>query len=187
MRITGGTHRGRLLQSPKTMVIRPTADKIRLAVFNMLEARGLLQDAVILDAFCGTGALGLEGLSRGAAFAIFMDNNKASLALAQKNAAALGLMPQAQFIFSDATKPTQRAENIAPATLVFLDPPYRKGLLPPAITALKAHGYVAQKAMFLLECERDCTPDHSLPRGYEALVIKDYGDTRIVLAQSHSG
>ncbi len=89
MRIVSGRHGGRRLQVPKNNKIRPTSDKIRGAIFNMLSAREAIDDAHVLDGFCGTGALGLEALSRGAAQALFIDTSKASLSLARENVSAL--------------------------------------------------------------------------------------------------
>lgn len=156
MRITGGTHRGRILLSPDNNMIRPTADRARLAIFNMLDSRGVLQNAPVMDVFCGTGALGLESLSRGATHATFVDMAKPSLDLAQKNAQALKLSSQCQFILADAVQlPACIGTS---ATLVFLDPPYGQDLLSPTIARLIAGRWLAPHAMLVAECGQDETP-----------------------------
>lgn len=180
MRITGGTHGGRILQSPKDRSIRPTSDKVRLAIFNMLNARGLVAEAVILDAFCGTGALGLEALSQGAASAIFMDKNKSSLDLARQNYTALA-MGGGHFILKDATKPAVKPETVPTATLVFLDPPYHQSLLPPAIQGLCDGEWISNDAHIVIESETSFDPGLLAPFGCEMMWMRDYGDTRVAL------
>ncbi len=180
MRITGGTHGGRILQSPKDRSIRPTSDKVRLAMFNMLNARGLVDNAIILDGFCGTGALGLEALSQGAASAIFMDKNKSSLDLARQNYAALS-MDGGHFVLKDATKPGARPEAIPEASLLFLDPPYAQGLLPPAMEGLSTGGWMTKDAHIVVESEISVDPALLAQGGYEMMWMRDYGDTRVAL------
>lgn len=186
MRITGGTHRGRILQSPKDSAIRPTSDKVRLAVFNMLESRGLVRDAAVLDAFCGTGALGLEALSRGSLCCTFMDKNRGSLELAKANFAALKMGAKENFVFGDAAKPgAVKVENgVNPAaSLVFLDPPYNKNFLQQSIPALFACGWIAAGAWLVMEAEKTFDPAclASIPVSVD--MVRDYGDTRIMLGQ----
>ena len=155
MRIVAGRHRGRRLQAPAGRNIRPTADRLRETIFNILMHSGWgpdggdpVTDAVVLDAFCGTGALGLEALSRGAATAWFLDLNAAALATARRNAALLGERDRTRFLRGDAMRPP---EAKARATLAFLDPPYGGGLGPPAIAALAAAGWLAEDAVLVLE------------------------------------
>lgn len=186
MRITGGTHGGRILQSPKDRAIRPTSDKVRLAIFNMLNARGLVDGAVVLDAFCGTGALGLEALSQGAAAAIFMDKNKSSLTLAKENYEALK-MQGSDFILKDATKPGEKPQKIQAANLVFLDPPYAQGLIAPALDALAENGWLANDTHVLMESEISFEPALLSNLGYAMILSRDYGDTRIALLERTQG
>lgn len=182
MRITGGQYRGRLLQSPKDSTIRPTSDKVRLALFNMLESRGLVRDAAVLDAFCGTGALGLEALSRGAFCCTFMDKNGGSLSLAKANFAALKMDAKESFVLKDAAAPgAYGGEN--PANLLFLDPPYHKNLLQQSIPALLAGGWAAPDATWVLEAESSFDPVALIPLGFAVEMARDYGDTRVILAQ----
>lgn len=155
MRIIGGRWRGRALVAPAGEVTRPTADRVRQALFDSLlhapwAGRAAVDGASVLDAFAGTGALGLEALSRGAARAAFIERDRAALAALRANAAALGA--EARIIPGDATRPP-RAE--VPCGLIFLDPPYGGDLGPRALAALRAAGWVAPGAIALLEIGRD--------------------------------
>jgi 16S rRNA (guanine966-N2)-methyltransferase len=178
MRIIGGTARGRQLKTPVGQDIRPTSDKVRLAIFNALFSRAGVVDAVVIDAFCGTGALGCEALSQGAARCLFFDIAKTSLNLAKENAAALGFSDRADFFLKDASKLGDRPETVLPASLIFLDPPYRKGLVPLALSALKDGGWIKQGAIVVIETEKDCTP---LTLAAESLFDKTYGETRVTM------
>ena len=180
MRITGGAYRGRLLASPKDKTIRPTSDKVRAAIFNILAARGLVDGACILDAFCGTGALGLEALSRGASCCAFMDKNRYSLALAKQNFAALKIDAQHYFALADAAQPGTRPDAVPAASLVFLDPPYNRDFIPQSLPALASGGCMDDGAHILVESEKAFTPQ-SLPPGYDVLMERVYGDTKIML------
>ena len=176
MRIIGGAARGRQLNTPVGMDIRPTSDKVRSAIFNALFSRGGVVDAVVIDAFCGTGALGLEALSQGASACYFFDNSKVSLSLAKENAADLGLSENAHFAQKDATKLGDRPASTPPATIVFLDPPYRKNLIPPSLDVLKAGNWMADDAIIVIETEKDATP----MTGFGDLSFdKTYGETRV--------
>ena len=175
MRIVAGRHRGRRLQTPFGRTaepsLRPTGDRLRETIFNILIHSGWgpdggdpVVDAVVLDAFCGTGALGLEALSRGAASACFLDLSPSSLTLAQRNAELLGEGERIAVRRGDATRPPPTGLR---ATLAFLDPPYGLGLGPPAITALAAAGWLGDGAVVILEtAARDPLPadldDHRL-------------------------
>ena len=181
MRITGGEYRGRVLQSPKDRNIRPTSDKVRQAIFNILNSRLDLEGAAILDAFCGTGALGLEALSRGALCCTFMDKNAGSLRLAQENFAALKIAAQHSFGLKDATKPGQKPENIAAANLAFLDPPYKQGMIASAIEGLSAGGWLAPNAYLFMESEKGL--DFASMPDCDVVMTRDYGDTSVALAQ----
>lgn len=181
MRITGGTLRGRTLLTPENQLIRPTADKTRLAVFNMLQSRHVIVDAVVMDAFCGTGALGLEAVSRGAARAILMDNAPSSLTLARKNTEALRLSAQVTLIGGDATKLPARAANQPAATLVFIDPPYRQGLINPTLSALSGGAWLSAGATVVVEVEGDYTP--AWPAGFTQVHQKTYGQSAIYLLE----
>lgn len=179
MRIVAGKYGGRRLQTPKGRDIRPTSDKIRGAVFNMLRARGALEDAKVLDCFCGTGALGLEALSQGASSCIFIDKDKKSLDLARENADALGIGAEARFILKDALKLPPRAEDSAPVNLVFLDPPYNKGLILPCLENLCAQVWLEDGAVLVAEAEKNFS--QAIPAPYEILDERVYGETKVML------
>lgn len=183
MRITGGTHGGRVLQSPKDRTIRPTSDKVRLAIFNILNARGLVQDACVLDAFCGTGALGLEALSQGALCCTFMDKNRRSIELAKDNFAALKMDAQHSFVLKDACKPGPKPAQMPAATLVFLDPPYKQDLIAQSLPALADFGWLEDGAHILVESETVWDSGILISLGCDIILTRDYGDTRITLAQ----
>lgn len=183
MRITGGEYRGRLLQSPKDRSIRPTSDKVRQAVFNILHSRDAVVNSVVLDAFCGTGALGLEAVSRGALCCTFMDKNRGSLDLCRQNHAALKMDAKFSFVLKDAAKPGLKPAEIDAATLVFLDPPYNKGLIEESFEALASGGWIAASAYILMESEKGF--DAATLKDCEVLMVRDYGDTRVSLARSH--
>src|SRR5579872_5519586 len=129
MRVVGGRLRGRTLTDPTSDAIRPTADRLRESLFNILaHAYGdPIGGARVLDLFAGTGALGIEALSRGAAFALFVEDDAAARALIRGNLAALGLGGASRIFRRDATK-LGAAHPIEPFSLVFLDPPYSQGL-----------------------------------------------------------
>jgi 16S rRNA (guanine966-N2)-methyltransferase len=179
MRIVAGKYRSRILKSPKTDAIRPTSDKVRGAVFNMLRARGVLAEAHAMDCFCGTGALGLEALSQGAETCVFVDNARESLALARENAAILKIGNEAQFILKDAAKMGARPESIPSRDLIFLDPPYRKNLVHQAIESLQNNNWLAENAFFVIEAEKGFAAP--LP-GLDIQDSRTYGDTLLMLA-----
>jgi 16S rRNA (guanine966-N2)-methyltransferase len=178
MRITGGSHRGRILVPPDDQSIRPTADKIRLAVFNILESRNAVVDAVVLDACCGTGALGLDAISRGSRHAIFMDISRDAIELARNNAKALKLEQQCTFLLADTKKTPARTTQLQ-ATLAFLDPPYHHDLVPIMLRSLVAGDWLAPDAIIVAETERK----GGLPpiAGFSPFGQKTYGDTLITL------
>ncbi len=178
MRIVSGKYGGRRLEVPKNKDIRPTSDKVRGAIFNALRARMDLEGAVVLDCFCGTGALGLEALSNGAAHCTFFDVSRESVALAKRNAEALGANDQSRFVLRDASKMIPWKEEYAAANLVFLDPPYNKGLIVPTLQSLHEGGWLAADALCVIEVERDFSA--ILPRPYVLLDEKTYGDTKVL-------
>ena len=171
MRIISGIYGGRRLDTPKGSAIRPTSDKIRGAIFNMLLVHVDLENARVLDICCGTGALGLESLSRGAAHVLFIDKARASLDLARSNAKALGA--EADFMQQDAIK--IGACEGEPYDLLFLDPPYNQALAPAILQALIDGGWLSDDAICVVETEaaHPPIPIDSLAQ----LQHKIYGDT----------
>jgi len=183
MRIVAGSHRGRPLEAPADARIRPTSDRIRESLFNILDHKlGGFAGKRVLDGFAGTGALGLEALSRGAAFALFIDKDRDALALARRNAVSLDLAAKADFRLADITRPPQAAQRF---DLVLLDPPYGKGLAAAALGALAAAGWLAPDAVAVIEADR--SQPEIVPDGFGILDSRDYGRTKIVLARLSAG
>src|ERR1700674_1875004 len=152
MRIVGGRFRGRTLLAPKSQAIRPTADRLRESVFNILmHAYGdPVTGARVLDLFAGTGALGIEAISRGAAFCLLVDDGAEARALIRQNVDTLGLGMVTRVFRRDATK-LGPAHPVEPFGLVFLDPTYRKGLAEPALAALRDGGWLTPDALVVVE------------------------------------
>lgn len=154
MRITGGQFRGRRLNTPQGKDIRPTTDKVRQAMINMLHSRGAVGGSVVFDGFCGTGALGLEALSHGAESCLFFDKDSKSLALAKENAALIGAESNCAFRRWDSSKMPARKESDPVFDLVFLDPPYNQNLLAPCLASLGSGGWLSEDVVFVLEAEK---------------------------------
>lgn len=152
MRIVGGRLRGRGLVAPRTQAIRPSADRLRESLFNIL-AHGHddpVTGARVLDLFAGTGALGLEALSRGAAFALFVDDGTEARSLIRGNVEALGLGGMTRIFRRDATR-LGPAHPTAPFTLCFADPPYGRGLAERALASAREGGWLAPDALVVVE------------------------------------
>jgi len=183
MRIVGGRLRGRALAAPKSQAIRPTSDRLRESLFNILaHAYGDPVDgARVLDLFAGTGALGIEAISRGAGFCLFVDDGAEARALIRQNVDALGLGQVTRVFRRDATK-LGAAHPVEPFGLVFLDPPYRKGLALPALAALHDGGWLLPGALVVVEEAADA--ELVAPTGYAELERRTYDDTAIVFLQA---
>ncbi len=176
MRIVGGGWRGRALKAPSGIGTRPTADRVRQALFDMLiHARwagaDVVEDAIVLDAFAGSGALGLEALSRGAAQATFMENDQASLAALRANIAACGAQDRCRVLAADVLT----APLGSPCGLVFLDPPYGAALVPQAMARLRASGWIAPRTLVVAETGRRDPP----PALGELLAERVHGAARV--------
>ncbi len=179
MRVTGGSFGGRTLKSPASQKIRPTSDKLRQAVFNIL-AHGYgdpASDARVLDLFAGTGALGIEALSRGAAFALFVEEAAEARALIRANVEALSLTGVTKIFRRDATGLGPRGA-FEPFSLVFCDPPYGKGFAEKAFASAREGGWLADDA--LLVVEEAVAAKFTAPEGFEVLERREYDDTEIV-------
>lgn len=178
MRIVSGLYKGRRLNVPKNNNIRPTTDKIRGAIFNMLESRGAVDGANVLDAFCGSGALGLEALSRGAAFCCFMDKARTSLSLARENAEMLDADENSDFLLKDTTRIGKRRDDQKPFDLIFLDPPYYKGLVMASLDALYVGEWIAEDAYIVCEMEKNC--DFVASSTFSIDNERIYGDIKLI-------
>ena len=180
MRIVGGRLRGRLLAAPTSQAIRPTADRLRESLFNILvHAYGdPITDARVLDLFAGTGALGLEALSRGAAFALFIDEGAEARALLRENVATLGLGGTTRIFRRDATK-LGAAHPIEPFSVAFLDPPYGCGLAEQALASARTGGWLAPGALVVVE--EAAKPGFAAPEGFDELERRSYDDSALIL------
>ena len=179
MRIVGGRLRGRALAAPKSHAIRPTADRLRESLFNiLLHAHGdPITDARVLDLFAGTGALGLEALSRGAGFALFVDDGAEARALIRGNVEALGLGGVTRIFRRDATK-LGPAHPVEPFSLVFADPPYRQGLAEKAVASARAGGWLLPDALVLVEEAGDAK--FAAPAGFAEIERRAYDDSELI-------
>ncbi|WP_417782782.1 16S rRNA (guanine(966)-N(2))-methyltransferase RsmD [Terasakiella pusilla] len=183
MRIVGGKYKGRKLTAPEGRDTRPTSDRARESIFNILEhqswGRSALRGGRVLDVFCGTGALGIEAYSRGAEHVTFMDKDETAMKCLMQNLKGLGDRTQIHTMRVDATAPTT-AQN--PCSLIFMDAPYKSGLNDLAIAALKARGWVTDKTLFVVEVSRKenwITPD-----GFEELDRRKYGAAQVIFFQA---
>jgi 16S rRNA (guanine966-N2)-methyltransferase len=183
VRIVGGRLRGRALAAPKSQAIRPTADRLREALFNILihAYSDPITGARVLDLFAGTGALGLEAISRGAAFALFVDDGAEARALLRQNVEALGLGAVTRIFRRDATK-LGPAHPVEPFSLVFLDPPYGKGLAEKALTSAREGGWLTDQALIVVEEAADA--GFKPPEGFEEIERRKYDDTEFVVLKS---
>jgi len=179
MRVVGGRLRGRALAAPKSKAIRPTADRLRESLFNILvHAFGdPVTGARVLDLFAGTGALGIEALSRGAAFALFIDEGAEARALLRENVTALGLGGASRIFRRDATK-LGAAYPVAPFSLAFLDPPYGHGLAAAALTSAFAGGWFTPDALII--AEEAAKAQFAAPEGFTEIDRRRYDDTEFV-------
>ncbi len=183
MRIVAGRHRGRRLVAPVGGTARPTADRARQALFNILAHGGgvTLAGARVVDLFAGTGALGLEALSQGAAHAWFIESHPAALAALAANIAALGEAERTTVIRADATRPPAA---IQPCSLALLDPPYHSDLAGPCLAALARGGWLAEEALAVVEVA--AREPFAAPAGFVVEEERGYGAARLVFLR-HPG
>ena len=181
MRIVGGKHRARQLLAPSGRALRPTSDRVRESIFNILiqggetlGRRNWVQGAHILDGFAGTGAIGLEALSRGATHATLFDNQDTALSCCQRNVEILHENNNVDVHFMDCLKPKKADHQ---CSLIFLDPPYGLDLTIPALEALSIAGWVAPNALAVLEVGR--TEEIELPLDFSLLDERQYGKSKI--------
>ena len=186
MRVVGGQFSGHGLAGPKDRAIRPSSDRLRGAVFDILTHSfdDACAGARVLDLFAGTGALGIEALSRGARSALFVDQAQAARGLIRQNLDSLGIMGLARISKRD-------VGHLGPAgaqggfTLVFIDPPYGKGLGEKALTGLARGGWLAPDALVVLEEAQDA--EITLPQPFRAEDTRRYGDSQVVFARFGGG
>jgi 16S rRNA (guanine966-N2)-methyltransferase len=183
MRVVGGRLKGRNLASPASREIRPTADRLRESVFNILVHAydDPFQGARVLDLFAGTGALGIEAVSRGAAFALFVDNGAEARALLRNNVEALGLGGVTKIFRRDATD-LGPAHPVEPFSLAFLDPPYGKGLADKALASLRDGGWLVPGALLVVEEAKAAA--FTAVEGFAELERRAYDDTEFVFLRA---
>ncbi len=188
MRIVGGTFRGRTINAPSGTTTRPTSDRVRESMFSAIEARGLLgEGATILDAFAGSGALGLEALSRGASRVTFIENDRAALNTLRSNVDALGVGEAVSIQKRDMLRTPLSGIEGSPYSLLFLDPPYRivssevRALVQRLIDcgALSSEGAVVW--------EHDAKTEPLLPVDLEVSFSRRYGSTAVTIAERRGG
>lgn len=185
MRIVAGSLRGRPLSAPAGLAVRPTADRTREALFGIVDGGRLtggaspLPGGLVVDVFAGTGALGLEALSRGAEQAVFIERAPAALEALRGNVRTLGVAERCRIVERDALHPPT-AER--PAALVLLDPPYNQGLVAPALEALAAAGWIAPDTLVAVELLKvEALP---VPAGLQLLDERTYGKTRLLFLRA---
>ena len=183
MRIVGGSLRGRALAAPKSTAIRPTADRLRESVFNILaHAYGdPITGARVLDLFAGTGALGIEALSRGAAFTLFIDESAEARALLRENVATLGLGGTSRIFRRDATK-LGPAHPLEPFSLAFLDPPYAQGLAEKTLASAREGNWLTGDALVVVE--EATKANFAAPAGFKEIERRRYDDTEVIFLRS---
>jgi len=182
VRVVGGSLRGRRLLAPADERVRPTSDRAREALFNILtQGRhgNVVAEAEVLDAFAGSGALGIEALSRGAALVTFLEQDRDALLLIRSNLRALRLVDRAAVLAVDAMRPPAARR---PVSLALLDPPYGSGFGAAALAQLKAAGWFAPGALISLEMAK--AEDVVVPEGFELLDERRYGKAKLLLLRS---
>lgn len=183
MRVIAGRFRGKSIDAPKGLGTRPTSDRVREALFNVLEhgaPRVDFEGIRALDLFAGSGALGIEALSRGARYALFIEDDAGARAAIWRNVEALGLTGVSKIWRRDATK-LGPAGNITPFGLIFCDPPYGQGLGAKALAKATENGWAAPGAIAVLE--EKAGAEHVWPSPFEEIDRRRYGDTEILIAK----
>src|SRR5271170_205376 len=186
MRIVGGRLKGRALAAPSSRAIRPTSERLRESIFDILEHRypGHVEGQRVVDLFAGSGALAIEALSRGARFALFVDNGAEARALLRANVETLALGGVTRIWRADATK-LGAAPTSAPFSLAFLDPPYGQDFAPPALRTLASAGWMSPNALVVLEEQASAEIEE-----IAGLALEDdrtYGDTRLRIYRAAGG
>jgi len=187
VRIIGGRLKGRTLRGPPNAATRPTSDRLRETLFNVLEHSygDPVADAAVLDLFAGTGALACEALSRGAQRALLVEEARAPLAVIQANLDSLGLSDRARVVRRDIKRLGPAMAQATSFTLAFLDPPYGKGLVEPALEALAKGEWLAPEALTVIEESSEAT--FLLPSAFVPIETRLYGETKLVFARYNKG
>lgn len=183
MRIVAGEFKGRRLVSPSNKSVRPTSDRMRESLFNILASKlgGSLAGASVADLFAGTGALGLEALSRGAAHVTFVDLDPQSIDLVRQNVNLLGVNERTKILKTSATRLPYMDQ---PCDLLFLDPPYSKGLIAPTLASACQRGWIGHQSLIVIECAQG---DLDRPEnGFEILDERSQGESSLIFCQKNT-
>lgn len=185
IRVIAGKHRGRPIETIEHKTLRPTLARIRESIFNVIahghyteDGSSILNDAIVLDLFCGTGALGIESLSRGAKQVIFMDKNQKHLDLTAYNLEYLSEQQNAIIIRGDSSNPPPAQVK---CNVVLLDPPYDKKLITPTLRNVAAAGWITEGGIVMIE--RSDREHYDIPEGFEVVTEKKYGKICIDILQ----
>lgn len=196
MKVTGGKYRGRTIEARPDRGMRPTSSRIREVIFNLIlhgkfqknddfiwdDNPSLIEDRRVVDIFCGTGALSIEALSRGAAHVTLIDQNPKMIGLAEHNVKHIGEKEHATFFRSDST---QLPRAVEPCHLAFVDPPYKQKLMTPALKSLVANGWLAHGALVIAEEGKQ--DSFEVPEGFKLLDNRVHDATRINVLQYING
>jgi len=185
MRVIGGRLRGRQLAAPKSKAIRPTADRLRESLFNILVHNfgDPITGARVLDLFAGTGALGIEALSRGAAFALLVEETAEARALLRENVTALGLGGVTRIFRRDATR-LGPAHPLPPFSLAFFDPPYGQRLAAAALASARNGAWLTPDAIIVVE--EAAAEKFTAPEGYTEIDRRRYDDSEFIFLRPHN-
>jgi 16S rRNA (guanine966-N2)-methyltransferase len=183
MRIVSGQFRGRNLKTPSSNAIRPTSDRLRESIFNILvhAYADPVTDARVLDLFAGTGALGLEAMSRGASYALFVEEAAEARALIRTNVETLSLTGATKIFRRDAVKLGDMG-RMEPFDLVFCDPPYSQGLAEKSLVSARDGKWLAPSALVVVE--EAVKAGFKIPEGFDELERRAYDDTEIIIARA---
>ena len=176
VRVIAGTWRGLRLATLSGLEVRPTSDRVRESLFGILGRR--VEGAGVVDCFAGTGALGIEALSRGARWAQFVEQDPRALAILRENVGRLREAPEVSIVRADALRPREWAREAFPADLIFADPPYRRGLGESFLAALAGAGVLAPGGLVLIEHEHGILPAHE---AWTAVDRRRYGETAVTI------
>jgi 16S rRNA (guanine966-N2)-methyltransferase len=182
MRVIAGTAKGRRLRVPAGLHVRPSGARLRESAFGILEHRGAISGARVLDLFAGTGALGIEALSRGADALVAVESDRSVAALLRDNVAHVGFAERTQIHAQPVLAVLERLPADAPFDLVLVDPPYREGLVAPALEVLAARGLLAPNGFVLIEHAR--VEQVSWPAALTLELERPCGDSTITLLRS---
>ncbi|MCR6546299.1 16S rRNA (guanine(966)-N(2))-methyltransferase RsmD [Dehalobacterium formicoaceticum] len=178
MRVISGEAKGRRLKAPKGFATRPTTDRVKEAIFNVLSAK--IPGSAVLDVFAGTGGLGIEALSRGATLAHFIEKNREAASIVQNNLVHTGLSPKAQVLQGDFAFLLARLKERY--DLIFLDPPYHQGFVLQAVSLIIKYGLLSEHGVIIIETG---SKEKELPQEEELVLVKEsvYGDTAVLYYQ----